>query len=148
MDHIEHVYTTGMDEESVETHLRATDYGVLALARDGEAYAIPVAYHYDDEGRVLLRLGVTADSEKVAFLETTDRATLVVEGTDGTDRWSVIARGPVRRLPAEEAAALDAADVNERFAPFRVFDEAVEDIEYELFALDPDAVTGRHTMEG
>lgn len=160
MDHVEYTYTTGLSEEELDQRLQTADFGVLSLAREGEAYAIPVSFHYDD-GRVLLRLGTEdrgrhrgprapseGDSEKIQFLEATDRATvLLYEAPAEDESWSVLLRGPIRPLSEEERAEISAADVNEWFAPFRVFDEAIEDVSYELYELDPDSVTGRTTME-
>lgn len=146
MDHVEYTYTTGMPDEELNERLHAADFGVLSLAREGEAYAIPVSFHYDD-GRVLLRLGTESDSEKVRFLEATERATLLVyEAPNEDESWSVLLRGPIRPLPEDERADISDADVNEWFAPFRVFDESIEDVTWELYELDPDSVTGRKTM--
>ncbi|MFB6096243.1 MAG: pyridoxamine 5'-phosphate oxidase family protein [Haloferacaceae archaeon] len=146
MDHVEYTYTTGMTDEEVEERVRAAEFGVLSLARDGEAYAIPVAFHYD-EGRVLLRLGADDDSEKMGFLETTERATLLLyEAPEEDESWSVLLRGPIARIDAAERAAITDADINEWFPPFRVFGESIEDVDYELFELDPDTVTGRKTV--
>lgn len=146
MDHVEYTYTSGMTEEEVDQRVRGTQFGVLSLARDGEAYAIPVAYHYAD-GRVLLRLGADEDSEKMTFLETTDRATLLLyEAPQEDESWSVLLRGPITRVEAEERAEITDADINAWFPPFRVFGESIEDVEYELFELVPDTVTGRKTV--
>ena len=37
MEHVEYVYTFGMDDEEVERHLREAMTGVLSLARDDDA---------------------------------------------------------------------------------------------------------------
>ena len=146
VDHVEYTYTTGMTDEEVDERVREAEFGVLSLAREGEAYAIPVAFHSGD-GRVLLRLGADEDSEKMEFLETTDRATLLLyEAPREDESWSVLLRGPIERLSREERAAITDADINEWFPPFRVFGESIDEIEYELFELDPDTVTGRRTV--
>ncbi|WP_254273006.1 pyridoxamine 5'-phosphate oxidase family protein [Haloarcula marina] len=140
-------YTEGMTEADVESRLRETVHGVLALADDGESYAIPVFHHYED-GSLYFRLGETPDSEKAAYIETTATATYVVydaDPTGGPDEqrgWSVLARGPVRAVP-EDDPAYDAVTINERFAPIRVFDEAIDEMELTLYELRIEELSGR-----
>ena len=145
LDHVEYVYTIGMDRAAVEDRLAAAPTGVLALAREGEAYAVPLAIHWDGE-RVLLRLGAHAESDKLAFLEATTTATLVCYGyTDDDHSWSVVVRGPLTVLGAPPEAGLDDATLAESFPPLRVFDESIDDVDPLVVALDPTEVTGRRT---
>lgn len=147
MKDVAFTYTFGMDDEAVAERLRTTTAGSLALADDGEAYAVPVAYYYDGEA-VFFRLGAHAGSEKLAFVETTTRATLLVYGVDDeTDEsWSVVVRGPLTRVEAAEAP--DAAELNVTYTPMRVFGEDVADLEPVVYRLGPDEVTGRRTEKG
>lgn len=140
MKHTEYVYTTGLDEASVEEHLRTADHCVLSLADGGDAYAIPVSCHYDGE-HVLLRLSEHGDEAKFDYLDTTGTAATTFFGVDGDDSWSVLLRG---RLVERDTP--DEATLNEWFGPFRVFDETVGDVSFRVFALEPDAVTGRETV--
>ncbi|MFC3478271.1 pyridoxamine 5'-phosphate oxidase family protein [Halobacterium litoreum] len=139
MEHAEYVYTTGMDESAVERHLRDADHCVLSLADGGDAYAVPVSCHWDGE-RVLLRLSEHGDESKFDYLDATESACVVFYGADGDDSWSVLLRGDL-----VERETPDEATLNEWFGPFRVFDEAVEDVSFRVFALEPEAVTGRET---
>jgi len=142
LGHVAYLYTTGMDEAAVEQRLTETDTGTLALARDGDAYAVPVAIHWDGE-RVLLRLGEHPGSEKLEFLAATETATLVCYGYESeTESWSVVLRGPVHPLEDAEAA-YDEATINEAFPPLRVFGEDPASLEVGLYVLDPTEVTGR-----
>jgi hypothetical protein len=143
MDHVEYVYTTGMTEADLEERLRAGENGVLALADGDESYAIPLSYHYDGD-RFLLRVSTHGDeSEKERFLETTDTATFVRYESTPDGSWSVLVRGPVEAWEA----TVDEATVNEWFEPFRLFDEAVDDVEFALYELRMDAVVGRETVD-
>jgi hypothetical protein len=142
MDHISYVETLGMSERELADHLHGVEAGVLALADGGDAYAVPVSFRYD-EGRFLLRLTDDGDSEKVAFVRATDSATFVAFGADGTDSWSVLARGPLVEPDDGEVAALLAEP--DSFGPVRVFDEAVSDVEVRVFELLAESVTGRRT---
>lgn len=140
MDNVRFVYTRGMSESELEQRLREGEAGVLSLARDGDAYGVPIAYDYDGD-RVLLRMSDTGDGEKFEFLASTDSACFVVyDYLDERSSWSVLLRGELR-----ERADLDDAEINERFPPFRVFDEGVDEVEFSFYELVPDSVTGRST---
>ena len=144
MEHVEYVYTSGMTEPDVESRLRAGEHGVLGLADDGDAYAVPLSYHYDGD-RLLLRVSEhDGDAEKGRFLETTDTATFVCYEASTDESWSVHVRGPIRRYERD----VDEATLNEWFQPFRLFDEAVEDVGFALYELEMESVIGRVTAGG
>lgn len=151
MEHVEYAYTCGMDEAEVEDRLRTAETGVLALSGDGEAYAIPLAHYYDGE-HLYFRLGLTEDDTKRAFIETTGTACYVLYGADptdnprGLDSWSILVTGHIEELPESDRDRFDTAEINRRFSPIRVFDEAVEDIEIAVVELDVDTITGRRTL--
>jgi nitroimidazol reductase NimA-like FMN-containing flavoprotein (pyridoxamine 5'-phosphate oxidase superfamily) len=142
VEHIEFVYTVGMTEEDVERHLGEAETGVLSLADEGRAYAVPVHCHYH-EGAFLFRLTDDDDSEKLAFLDATTEACFVLYGATNGDSWSVLVRGPVGTV--DDPDRYDAAAINERFGPVRLFDEDVGDTDVRLFELRADSVTGRAT---
>lgn len=142
MEHIEFVYTVGMSEEDVEQHLTDAETGVLSLADESRAYAVPVHCKYEN-GVLVFRLTDDADSEKLAFLDATTEACFVLyEATNGNS-WSVVVRGPVSLV--EDAEQYDEAAINERFGPARIFDEDIGDTEVRLYELDAESVTGRQT---
>jgi nitroimidazol reductase NimA-like FMN-containing flavoprotein (pyridoxamine 5'-phosphate oxidase superfamily) len=150
MDHIEYAYTSGMDEETVESRLREAATGVLGLATDEEAYALPMAHHYDD-GVLYFRWGVREESMKMEYLEGTQQATYVVYDVEptgdarGLASWSILARGPIRPLPQAETAPFDTATLNEAFAPIRVFDESIQEVDIRVVELRVESLTGRET---
>ncbi|MCL7416615.1 MAG: pyridoxamine 5'-phosphate oxidase family protein [Halalkalicoccus sp.] len=138
---IEYTYTRGMDDEAVARRLTDAETGVLALAAGDDAYAIPVAFHREND-RVYFRLAIHEGSEKAAYLESTARAALVVYDTEPPDdSWSVVLRGPIG--PAERD--LDDGTINALFTPLRVFDEAIEAVEPTVYELAVETVTGRTT---
>ena len=145
MEHVEYVYTEGLTEEAVDHRLRDRGHGVVALADGAESYAVPINYVYEDS-RLLLRMSEEAGSEKVAFAESTETATLVVYDVDEEGSWSVLLRGPIRRLSANEQAAFTDRWINERFPPFRLFDEDVEDVEMVFYELEVVERVGRRTV--
>ncbi|MBX0304323.1 pyridoxamine 5'-phosphate oxidase family protein [Haloarcula salinisoli] len=140
-------YTRAMSDDEIESALRDVGHGVLSLADGNESYAIPLYHHYED-GQLFFRLGETPDDSKADYIETTETATYVVfeaEETAGPAEergWSVIARGPIRRVPPSHPA-YDIESINEQFAPIRIFDEAHDEVALTLYELEPDAITGR-----
>ena len=143
MEHVEYVYTSGMTESAIDTRLRAGEHGVLGLANDDDAYAVPLSYHYDGD-RLLLRVSEhDGDGEKGRFLETTDTATFVCYEASTDESWSVHVRGPIRRWERD----VDEATLNEWFQPFRLFDEAVEEVGFALYELEMESVIGRVTAD-
>jgi nitroimidazol reductase NimA-like FMN-containing flavoprotein (pyridoxamine 5'-phosphate oxidase superfamily) len=151
MQHTEYTDTIGMDAREVEQRLRSTETGVLSLARDGEAYAIPLAHYYDGE-RLFFRVGVVEESKKRSFWKATRTACYTLHGADSTDgareldSWSVVATGRLAELPASARDRFDNAEINRRFAPLRVFGEAVEDIEVVVLEFDVETLIGRRTL--
>ncbi len=143
MEHVEYVYTTGMTEDELEDHLRTGEHGVLGLAADNDAYALPLSYHYDGE-RLLLRVSDhDDDATKRQFLETTDTATFVCYDATTETSWSILLRGSVEEWDGD----VDEATLNEWFPPFRLFDEAIEDVEITLYELSLQTVVGRRSVE-
>ncbi|EMA61571.1 pyridoxamine 5'-phosphate oxidase family protein [Halorubrum kocurii] len=143
MEHAEYVYTSGMSESDVDEHLRAGEHGVLGLADGDDAYTVPLSYHYDGE-RLLLRVSEhDDDSEKGRFIEATETATFVCYEASATESWSVHVRGPLREWQGDA----DEQTLNEWFPPFRLFDEAIENVGFTLYELEMERVTGRETVE-
>ncbi|WP_331233742.1 pyridoxamine 5'-phosphate oxidase family protein [Natronorarus salvus] len=141
MEEFEYTYTGGMSDEAVGRRLREANTATLALAEGNEAYAIPVAIHYEEDA-VYLRLAVQPGSTKRGFLAATDRACLLVYDDDPLEEsWSVLVRGPIE--PATEADRETIGDVETKFVPLRVFGEPIEDLEPRLFALRVETITGR-----
>ncbi|MFO8115371.1 MAG: pyridoxamine 5'-phosphate oxidase family protein [Halorubrum sp.] len=143
MEHAEYVYTSGMSESDVDEYLRAGEHGVLGLADDNDAYTVPLSYHYDGD-RFLLRMSEhDDDSEKGRFIETTETATFVCYEASTTESWSIHVRGPLREWEGD----VDEKTLNEWFQPFRLFDEAIENVGFTLYELGMETVAGRETVE-
>jgi nitroimidazol reductase NimA-like FMN-containing flavoprotein (pyridoxamine 5'-phosphate oxidase superfamily) len=140
-------YTRALSETEIEACLRDVGHGVLSLADGDDSYAVPLYHHYED-GTIFFRLGETPGNRKADFIETTETATYVVfeaEETAGPEEevgWSVIARGPVERVPRSHPA-YDVQYINEQFAPIRIFDEAHDEVELRLYELRPEVLSGR-----
>lgn len=139
MRNVEYVYTLGMDESEVGAYLSRAETGVLSLAKDDEAYGVPVHVHFDGDD-VFVRLGEHEGSEKFEFLEATTSASLVVYDATDEESWSVLLRGELVREGEASATSL-----NERFGPMRVFGETVQDLDAVPYRFDAESVTGRRT---
>ena len=152
MKHIEYAYTRGMDSSELDDRLRSAETGVLALAQDKDAYAVPLAHYYDGDG-LYFRLGITDDSSKRAFWENTRTVCYVLHGTEPTEdprvlhSWSITVTGELVELPEAERERFDTAEINRHFPPIRVFGEEIDEIEITMAELDIDSMTGRITPE-
>lgn len=143
MDHVEYVYTSGMNEADIDDRLRAGEHGVLGLADESDAYATPLSYHYDGD-RFLLRVSEHGDdSQKDRFLAATETATFVCYEASTDESWSILIRGAIEKLEED----IDETTLNEWFQPFRLFDEAVDEVGFTLYELRMQTVTGRKTVE-
>ena len=133
-----------MDRREVDAFLGEEGTGVLALARDDESYAFPVSYGYDGEEETFyLRLAFHSDSRKREFLGPSRTVSLVVSAETDEGWRSVVARG---RLRETGEAALDSRFVEAirriDIPFFTVFDRPARELNFELFQLVPEEVTG------
>ncbi|TYL37987.1 flavin-nucleotide-binding protein [Natronococcus pandeyae] len=145
LDRIEYVYTFGMDDEDIAEAIETNDVGVLSLASDGDAYAIPVSFHYDGSS-LYLRLTSDGNSKKLSYVDDTAEACFVLHAVDPPDdSWSIVATGPIRELTAAEQEAFDETAINERFSELRIFDEEIEAVGLTIYELEIEELTGRKT---
>ena len=137
---MEYVYTIGMTETEIQRRLRDERIGVLSLANGNDAYALPLGFHYED-GSLLFRLGDTVESQKMAYVDTTNEACFLLYGVSSPENsWSIVASGQLDEVDAPEIAS-----IRRRFGPLRVFDEVVEDMALRFFELDIETIAGRRT---
>jgi nitroimidazol reductase NimA-like FMN-containing flavoprotein (pyridoxamine 5'-phosphate oxidase superfamily) len=92
-----------MEETSpsqIDRLIGSTGLGILALAAEGDAYAIPLYYGRDDDRFYFhSRPGINDD-----FIERTKQACLVVTAVQSPDRWkSVQVFGHIERLAGPKA---------------------------------------------
>ncbi|MFC4407464.1 pyridoxamine 5'-phosphate oxidase family protein [Haloarchaeobius iranensis] len=135
---------TQMDALEIDEFLESQQTGVLALANDGDAYAVPLSFAYDDDDRsVYLRLGFAPGSQKQRYLERTDHVSFVVY--DDTDEgWkSVLVEGKVTMLSHD---SLDAAIVEVMegldIPYFQVHSRPATDIQFNVACIEPTQVNG------
>lgn len=142
-----------LDRSEVAAFLDDQQTGVLALADEDTAYAIPVSFTYDHEDEaVYLRLGYGPESTKRGFVDAVEEATFVVyDETD--DGWvSVLVRGQLEELSSLEEVrsrhpragsdgSLERAITNLEIPYVRVFDTDA-DLEFVIARVEASEVTG------
>lgn len=96
-----------LDLKACENFLRGHRVGVMALARQGDAYAVPLFFAFDGK-RLFFH---SHQGEKDQFLKQTHLASFVVVEVHGDDDWtSVQATGPVEKITLSDDA-MQALDV-------------------------------------
>jgi len=134
-----------MDREAIDELLGTGGVGVLALAEENDPYAVPVSYGYDAEvGDVYLRLGFGEESEKERYLASSERVALVVTA-EGDRGWaSVVVRGPLSEVPEASIDGTVVEAIRSIDIPFfTIYEEPAQDLEYQLYRLPPEEITGR-----
>lgn len=132
-----------MDALEIAAFLESQDTGVLSLAEEGDAYAIPVSFTFDAAEGVFLRLGFAPGSQKRRFADATEHATFVAY--DDTDKgWkSVLVEG---RLEVLSHDSLDAAIVEVveglEIPYYQVHDRPATDLQFNIVRVAPTTVSG------
>ncbi|QSW97883.1 pyridoxamine 5'-phosphate oxidase family protein [Haloterrigena alkaliphila] len=138
---------TDMGDAEIDEFLGEHETGVLSLARTDDPYAIPISYGYDrDEREFYMRLVSTPESEKREFLESSPAARLVVYDEQDSSYRSVIATGSLENIPPAELTPDQIAQYGQAKRPlFEIWAQGKEDLDIELYRLDPDSLNGRRT---
>jgi nitroimidazol reductase NimA-like FMN-containing flavoprotein (pyridoxamine 5'-phosphate oxidase superfamily) len=136
-----------MSPEEVDAFLARGGTGVLSLARGDEPYATPVSYGYDRDSRqFFLRLGFGESSEKREFVESTGGARLVAYGPVGEGWTSVVAAGRLVPVDDEALTVETASALREAELPLlSIWGEELDDVEFRIYRLDVEELTGRTT---
>ncbi|WP_338740848.1 pyridoxamine 5'-phosphate oxidase family protein [Haloplanus salilacus] len=131
-----------MTRAEIDAALHESGVGVLSLTDGAETYAIPESFGYDGEN-LYFQFAYEEGSQKMAFAETTDLATLTVFSE--RPAWSVVVRGdiaPLSEVDAPEAA--DAIASNAAVPQFNVSpDSPAQDLQFDPYRLTPTERSGR-----
>ncbi|MFB6092752.1 MAG: pyridoxamine 5'-phosphate oxidase family protein [Haloquadratum sp.] len=91
-----------MTDAEIDAYLQEQGSGILALADDSRAYAVPISFGYETGRAVFAYWQFGAESEKLAYSEATDRACLAAYDINSQFDWrSVLAFGPIEELPPD-----------------------------------------------
>lgn len=135
-------------DDDLEAFLGRGGTGVLALARDDTPYATPVSYGYDPETREFtFRLGLSRDSEKRRFLELDGPldARFVIYGQRDGEWQSVIARGDLLEVAVDDVTPELVETLRTSDPPLQEIWDDTGDVEFHLYRLEADSITGRRT---
>lgn len=135
-----------MDEYEIDEFLDRQRVGVLAFARNGEAYSVPVAFGYDEgRDRCVFQFIVDETSTKQEYLERTTTASLTVYDWQEGESWqSVVLRGALQPVPTDEiASAASVFSISGEPAALDVFDKPVDEHEPVWYELRIEEKTGR-----
>lgn len=131
-----------MSPGEIDELLRVNETGVLALADEDEAYAIPLAYHSDGTS-LYFRLVDTPNSTKMSFLDETTTARFLVYDVDPPEHsWSILLTGSVRLVDEDESVP---SNLGDKFITYRRFDEQPETLEPVLAEFVIEELSGRRT---
>ena len=133
-----------MDALEIASFLEAYGTGVLALASENDAYAIPVSYAFDaEEEAIYFRMGFAPGSQKRKYLENTEHLSFVVYA-DTEDGWkSVVVEGTAEQLGRN---SLDAAMVEAMegldIPYYQVHERPATDVQFVIVRVDPTRMSG------
>jgi len=133
-----------MNREAATELLYRQGYGILSLADDGVAQAVPMSFGFDGDRLYFVFLQSTEDSEKAWYADRTVRASFAVVDARGKHDWaSVVVRGPLERVGDDEWPALrDALEDNAWFPSLFAESEPMRDIQG--WSLRIESISGRH----
>ena len=139
------VQSTVLDDGEIDSLLGTGGVGVISFADGDEPYSMPVSYGYDSSAESLyVRFGFAPESEKREFVDDGVAASLVVMAESISGWQSVVARGPLRKVTEMAIDSHAAESVRKINIPFvTIYDRRATELEFELYRLDPDSITGR-----
>ncbi|MHB9288894.1 pyridoxamine 5'-phosphate oxidase family protein [Halobacteriales archaeon Cl-PHB] len=132
-----------LSADEVDALLREHGAGVLSFTDGEESYAVPEAFGYDGDS-LYFQLVYDDDSRKMAFVETTEVATFTLY-TEGDPAESVVARGPLERVPESETMVASNTIAENADIPTLnvVTDAELADLSFDYYRLRPTELTGR-----
>lgn len=136
---------TELSPSEIDAFLGRHETAVVALARDGEPYAIPISYGYDaDERQFFLRLVSTPESEKRRFLGSSPEVRLVVYEAENDGYHSVVATGTLEEIPRSDLTVEHIEQYGDAKRPlFEIWGESRRELDIQLYTIDPEEVSGR-----
>lgn len=138
-------HPAAMGEGEILDFLGRGGTGVLSLAQDADAYAIPISYGFDPAAsRFYFRLGYGTESQKRAYVEATNTARLVVYDKVEDGWLSVIGAGELREIGEEELNLEVVRALRQAELPLLdIFDTPEDELVFTMYALDITELTGR-----
>ena len=135
-----------MSSDAASAFLERKGWGCLTLADGGCAYSLPMSFGYDGEETVYFHLQTDERGEKMAYLDATECATLLVPEVEPPDWTSVVVRGPTARAPGDELEEAYAAFAENAWFPASPWTEDRDPTELGFYKLEADEMTGRTSV--
>lgn len=143
MSDAERLRGTTMDDAEIDQLLTEQGWGVLSLATDREAYAIPISFGYDGDRCYLYLIRFGGDSEKLEALERTRTAALSVVHVEDASTWySVVVRGQLYPVDEAELETFERVITDNGWFP-NLFPAEQEPTAVGRYSLEIDEVSGR-----
>jgi nitroimidazol reductase NimA-like FMN-containing flavoprotein (pyridoxamine 5'-phosphate oxidase superfamily) len=142
-DNTEQVHGVGMSDAEIDGVLYEQGHGVLSLASDGDAYAVPVSFGYDGETIFMYLIQFDGQSKKLEFSEGAGTTCLTTYDVRDRSEWeSLIVYGTLDAVPESEFGYMDEVmDDNAWFPSFHPPDWPITGVERTTLSLT--SVTGR-----
>lgn len=136
---------TLLSDSEIDSFLSRHETGVIALAREGNSYAVPISYGYDSRRREFyLRLVSNPESKKREFLKSTPHTRLVVYEEDDPVYTSIVATGRLNEISRDELTTEHIEQYGEAKRPlFEIWGESLSALNVRLYRLDPEELSGR-----
>lgn len=126
-----------MDAVEIADFLKSRETGVLGLAKEDDAYAIPLSYTYEEGATsIYFRLGYGPGSQKREFVDASNIVTFVVYTKTAAAWKSVMAQGRLSELSTSSLDSSIVESVKSLDIPFyQVHDRPVADLEISIVEL-------------
>jgi hypothetical protein len=133
-----------MDEAEADELLHAAGVGVLSLARDGEAYGVPVSFGYDGDDRLyFVFVGHSDEGRKTEYAERADVVSFLAYDVVADDDWrSVIVEGSLDRITIDDWEAAREALGENGWRP-QLLADVDPDQDPRVWALEIESASGR-----
>ena len=134
-----------MTDGEIGDFLTNQGMGVLGLPTESAPYLIPMSFGFDGGDRLYFSFFVGEESTKVELSERAELATFLAYSADSVFFWeSVLLRGEITELPADEIGENDAALDNAWHLD--LFDRAGSAGQLRLYAFEIEEQTGFKSM--
>lgn len=136
-----------MSDEEIGSLLRDQGFGVLSLAAENTAYAVPMSFGYDGQQLYFVFLQTAEESTKIAFSDQTELAAFGVYDINSKHDWrSAIVYGSMTELPEDDWNAAVQAVKDNAWHP-NLFASASPMQGLQWWTLVPEDRTGRRSSQ-
>jgi len=138
-----------MSDDEVDDVMQRAGAGVVALADENDAYAVPMSFGYDAEERaVYMMMAFAPESKKRRWIRNTETATFVVyEFDDDSEARSVVVTGRIEEADDDAGKGYASLTDNAEFTVMHESGALPEDTEHSVYRLDADSISGRRFEE-